>query len=123
VRAALLLGAALAVALAAAGAKAAAQPPAAGTVPLHAVIYETDTLRTGPLAPELIQKMGPIHTLQGVEDLLKQNRIAFAWAHGEVNSGAMPADLAKQMDALPPGEVFVVKQGEGWLMGVVTGKH
>jgi hypothetical protein len=123
-----LTGAVLAAALAAASAAVAAAqapppPPAAGTTPLHAVIYEADILRTGPLAPELVQKLGPIHTLQGVEDLLKQNRIAFAWAHGEMKSGTMPADFAKQMDALPPGEVFVAQQGQGWVMGVITGKH
>lgn len=115
-----LAGAALAAALAATPA-AAAQP--SGPVPLHPVIYEADTLRTGPLPAELIQKMGPIHSLQGVEDLLKQNRVPFTWAHGSLDSGTLPTDLAKQMDALPPGEVFVVQQGQGWLMGVVTGKR
>jgi hypothetical protein len=101
----------------------AAQAPPAGTVPLHAVLYETETLRSGPLPAELLQKMGPIHSLQGVEDLLKQNRVPFAWTRAQVNSATLPPDLAKQIEALPPGEVFVLKQGEGWVMAVVTGKH
>jgi hypothetical protein len=115
-----LLGAAL---LAAVGAAALAASSAAAQAPPHAPIYENETLRTGPLPPELLQKLGPIHSLQGVEDLLKQNRVPFAWARAQVNSATLPPDLAKQIEGLPPGEVFVLKQGEGWVMAVVTGKH
>jgi len=117
-----LAGAALAAALATASA-APAQAPAAKPAPLHTVIFETETLRTGPIPAELLQKMGPIHTLQGVEDLLKQNRISFGWQHQDVDTATLPVDLAMQINNLPPHEVFVLKQGEGWLIGVVLGKH
>ena len=99
-----------------------AQTPPAGTG-LHTIVFETDTLRTGPIPNEIIQKFGPIHTLQGAEDLLKQNRIAFSWQHSEVDSAKIPIDLAMQLNNLPPKEVFMLKQGEGWLIGAVTAKH
>jgi hypothetical protein len=100
----------------------ATQAPSGGSA-LHTVVFETDTLRTGPIPNEIIQKMGPIHTLQGVEDLLKQNRIGFTWGHTEVDSANIPIDLAMQLNNLPPKEVFVLKQGDGWLIGVVLSKH
>ncbi|MGZ3375989.1 MAG: hypothetical protein ACXU8S_05270 [Phenylobacterium sp.] len=117
-----VLAAACALALAAASGTEAQAPPAK-PAPLHTMVFETDTLRTGPIPADLIQKMGPIHTLQGVEDLLKQNRISFTWGHGEVDSANIPIDLAMQLNNLPPKEVFVFKQGEGWVIGVVTAKH
>ena len=98
-----------------------AQAPSNGGV--HTIVFETDTLRTGPIPNEIIQKMGPIHTLQGVEDLLKQNRIAFTWQHSDVDSAKIPIELAMQLNNLPPKEVFVLKQGEGWMIGVVLNKH
>src|SRR4051795_7922964 len=66
-------------------------PPAAAPqlVPGAPVIYEMETLRTGPLPAEFIKKLEPLHTLQAVEDLLKANRIAFAWGRGQVSSGTM----------------------------------
>jgi hypothetical protein len=121
------VAAACAVALAAAFG-AAAQPPAAPSPPsagtgVHTVVFETDTLRTGPMPAELVQKFGPIHALSAAEDLLKQNRIAFSWQHSEVDSAKIPIDLAMQLNNLPPKEVFMLKQGEGWMIGVVTAKH
>lgn len=117
--------AACAVALAASGA--AAQTPAAPAPPaetgLKTMVFETDTLRTGPMPADLIQKFAPIHTIQAAEDLLKQNRIAFSWQHSEVDSAKIPIDLAMQLNNLPPKEVFMLRQGEGWMIGVVTAKH
>jgi hypothetical protein len=106
-----------------AAAKPSATPAPTVETPLHPVIYEMDTLRTGALPPDLLKQMEPIHSLQAIEDLLKANLIAFAWAHGQIGAGALPSELTKQIDTLPPHEVFMVKQGDGWLMGVVVAKH
>ena len=100
---------------------ASAQPSPRVLTPLHPVIYEMDTLRTGPLTPELLKQLEPLHTLQAVEELLKANLMPFAWAHTQVSAGALPSQFTRQIDAMPPHEVFVVKQGEGWLIGVVLG--
>jgi len=124
----LLLAVILLAALGAGSAAVAQTPPGPPSAPpanggVHTIVFETDTLRTGPIPNEIIQKMGPIHTLQGAEDLLKQNRIPFSWQHSEVDSASIPIDLAMQLNNLPPKEVFVLKQGEGWMIGVVTGKR
>jgi hypothetical protein len=124
---------ALVACLALAGAAAAAPtqpprgPPAAPStqlMPAPPVIYEMETLRTGPLTPEFVKQFEPLKTLQAVEDLLKANRIAFAWGRGQVSSGTLPPDFVKALSALPPHEVFVTPQGDkGWLIGVVIEKH
>jgi hypothetical protein len=121
----------LAAALVAVGALAAtatttavAQPAPGVITPLHPVVYDMETLRTGPLPQEFVKQMEPLHTLQAVEDLLKQNRVAFAWSRGPMSSATMPPDFVRAIDALPPNEVFVAPQSNGgWVMGVVLGKR
>jgi hypothetical protein len=101
-------------------------PPAAAPqlLPGAPVIYDMETLRTGPLPAEFIKQLEPLHTLQAVEDLLKANRIAFAWGRGQVSSGTLPAAMVKEIDALPPHEVFVTPQGDkGWLVGVIVDRR
>jgi hypothetical protein len=103
-----------------------ARPPAAGTqlLPGAPVIYDMETLRTGPLPQEILKRLEPIHTLQAIEELLKANRIAFAWGRGQISSGTLPAEFVKQIDALPPHEVFVTPQADkGWLIGVIVDRR
>ena len=108
---------------------AAAQPgaPLAGGTelsPAAPVIYDMETLRTGALPPEFLKQLGPLHSLPAIEDLLKANRIEFAWARKQVSSGTLPATFVSAIDALPPHEVFVVSQGDkGVLIGVVIAKR
>lgn len=106
----------------AAGASTAQPAPSLAPSPL-AVTYEIETLRTGPLPPDIVKRMEPLHSLGAVENLLKENRVAFAWSYSQVSRTAMPAELVKQLDALPPHEVFVMPQSSGWTMGVVLSKH
>ncbi|HXA40779.1 MAG TPA: hypothetical protein VNW53_17400 [Phenylobacterium sp.] len=113
------------VAVSVLAATAAAAQPAPGVItPLHPVVYDMETLRTGPLPQEFVKQMEPLHTLQAVEDLLKQNRVAFAWSRGPMSSATMPPDLVRAIDALPPHEVFVAPQSNGgWVMGVVLARR
>src|SRR2546423_1510747 len=69
------------------------------------VIYTIEQLRTGPLGPEIHQKLVPLHTMAEVETLLKANRIPFAWTIGDVGADKMPPGMASQIAALPPREV------------------
>jgi len=75
------------------------------------VIYALEQLVTGPIPREVLERLGPLRTLREVEDLLKTNSIAFKWDRVQMHSSAVPAELIKQITALPPGEVFVVPQG------------
>jgi hypothetical protein len=105
-------------------ATAAAAQSTPGVVPTPLpVIYEMETLRTGPLPQEFLKQIEPLHSLAAVEDLLKANRIAFAWGHGDVSSGTMPAAFAKQIAALPPHEVFIVPQSKGLVINIILTKH
>jgi hypothetical protein len=84
-------------------------PPAPATNP-H-LIYALEQLMTGSIPQELLVKLEPIHTLQGVEDLLKASNIAFRWGKMEMRSSDLSPEIIRQLTALPPGEVFVVPQG------------
>lgn len=99
--------------------------PTPGVVPTPIpAIYDMETLRTGPLPDEFVKQLGPLHTLQEVESLLKANRVAFAWSRNQVRSTSLPPDFVRQIDALPPHEVFVTAQSNGgWLMGAVLAKR
>ena len=115
-----LVAAVAVIALIGAAPAARAQPAPAAP---RAAIYEMDTLTTGPLAPGVLKQMEPLHTLQAVEDLLKENYIPFGWAHRQVSAAAMAPALVARLDSLPPREVFVTKQGEGVLIAVILSKH
>ncbi|MGZ5948192.1 MAG: hypothetical protein ACXWKV_16600 [Caulobacteraceae bacterium] len=76
------------------------------------VVYSVEQLVTGALPPTVQTQLGPLHTLREVEDLLKAYDIAFKWNKIELRSAELQPDMVKQIDALPPGEVFVVPQGQ-----------
>lgn len=103
---------------------AASSPAAAQTAPPPApIIYVLEQLQSGPIAPEVMERMKATHTLQEVENLLKVNRIAFAWRMTEVSTEQMKGTLAQQIAALPPKEVFVIRQGDTWLMSSVVARR
>ena len=79
--------------------------------------------QSGPIAPEVMERMKSTHTLLEVENLLKVNRIAFAWRMTEVSTDQMKGNLAQQIAALPPKEVFVIRQGDSWLMSSVVARR
>jgi hypothetical protein len=103
----------------ASSASAAPQTPIAGEQSLHPTIYTLEQLRTAALPVQIQQKIGPLHTLHDVEDLLKENLIPFGWRTIEISSGLMPPDIARQIAALPPKEVFVINGPEGATISVV----
>jgi hypothetical protein len=101
-----------------------AAPPAARPAPVMAApgaVYVMQQMRTAPLPADLMEKMKPLNTLQQVEDLLKINRISFAWALAEVRSETMPADLVAQIERLPPHEPFIVPQKAGVVILAIDG--
>ena len=99
-----------------------AQPPPVIPAP-RAAIYEMETLTTGMLAPGILKQIEPLHSLQAIETLLKDNYIPFGWAHRQVSAATLPPAMVAQLDALPPHEVFVVRQGDGALIAVILSKH
>jgi hypothetical protein len=114
---------ALALATGPAGAQSAGQNPlAARPAP---IVYVLDQLATAPLAPELIERLKPLTTLQQIEDLLKGEGIAFSWRRTEVSSEQMPPAVAQKIAALPPKEVFIASlgQGKGVVMSVVVSRR
>jgi hypothetical protein len=122
----ILAGLALACAGLAAG-SAAAQAPAAplpSTLwPAIPVTYTMEQIRTGPMAADVQQKIAPLNTMTEVEALLKANRIEFVWRIAELKSDTMPPDLARQIAALKPNEVFLVPTPQAVVIGTVIARH
>jgi hypothetical protein len=94
-----------------------AQAPA--HAPGRSTTYIAEEIATGPLPHEILQKMEPLHTLVAVENLLKANRIPFAWRIGEIATAKMPPELAAVIAKLPPGEVFIIPQQNAILIAVI----
>jgi hypothetical protein len=125
-RAALAVVAAVALApgLAAAQTRPAARPAPAAPGAVKRVIYRMETLQTGELSPEVLEKLKPLNTLAECEAVLKAADMPFTWGKAEYDSDVIGPAFVRQLEALPPGEVFVVpRQGGGTLIGVIIGRH
>jgi hypothetical protein len=107
----------LALAAAFAAAPALAQSAAAPAPP--PTIYLMDQLVTGPVPGPVLQQMEPLHTLDAVEALLKANKIEFVWREVEITSTQIAPEVLRQLAAVPPHEVFIGPQGQGWIMSVI----
>jgi hypothetical protein len=93
-------------------------PPPSG-LSAGATIYLMDQIATGPLPPEVLKAMEPLHSLDEVEALLKSKKIAFAWREAEISTQNIDPQVVGQVAALPPHEVFIAPQGAGWIASVV----
>lgn len=120
-----------ATALLAAPAAAVTQPPrpaappaaAAPTPPGPRVIYRLEVIRTGPLPPEVIAKLAPIHTMADVETLLKSGDHAFAWRRQDLDSATASPQFVKSLESLPPDDLFAIPQADGVLIGRIVGRR
>ncbi len=101
---------------------AAAQGPGFGPA-RPAMIYSVEQIVSPRLSPVLLEKLKPIHTLGEVEDLLKANAIPFTWRRTEVDNSTMPPAVVAQIETLPPGEVFVLPQGESLVYNVILARR
>jgi len=104
-------------------AQVASPPAAASAAPPGRITYLLEQIVTGPLPPEMKPKMVPLHRLGDVEELLKREQIQFAWHRTEINSDQINPQLAQQIAALPPGEVFVVPAERGVTINVIVGRR
>ena len=118
---AVLAGALAVIGLATSDAR--AQPPPVIPLPAPAagpsVTYIAEELITGPLSTEVLGKMAPLHSIAAVEAFLKAGRIPFSWRVGEIATAKIPPALAQQLATLPPGEPFILPQGQAVLIGVI----
>lgn len=88
------------------------------------VIYSVDQI--GFPTPADITKLQALkddHTLAAVAKRLDSLGIKYQQRKGQVDSATIPSDMLKQIEALPPGEPFVLNAGNGVIVSVVTGKQ
>ena len=91
-------------------------------IPIKVYIVE-QVVTTNKLPPQFLEQMRPLKTLRQVEELLKANSVPYAWRKTDMNSAALPPAIAKQIEAVPPGEVFVIPSGETLTMNVILGRR
>jgi hypothetical protein len=96
--------------------------PAPGAV--KRVIYRLETLQTTGLTPDVVEKLRPLNTLAECEAVLKAADMPFTWGKAEYDSDVIGPAFVRQLEALPPNEVFIVpRQGGGTLIGVIIGRR
>ena len=102
---------------------AAAPPAAAPQAAMPRVIYRLELIRTGPLPPDVLAKLGPLNTMDEVEKLLKAGDFEFAWRRADLDSATANPEFLKALRSLPPKEMFVIPQANGALIGVIVGQR
>jgi len=115
-------------AAAATPAPAPATPPAVAPEPAPppapiGPVYTMEQVRTGPLSDAILEKMKPVHTIDEAEAVLKLAGVTFGWRRADVDLGRLAPEQAKQLQALPPNDVFIAKQKDGgYILGAVAAK-
>jgi len=61
-----------------------------------------------PADKTVLQKLAPVHTLDGVVQVLQANNIQFQRGSTTLDTGTIPPELAQRIAGLPAGEPFVV---------------
>jgi hypothetical protein len=86
-------------------------------------VYVVEQVVTQKLPQPILAQLQPLKTLRQVEELLKANSVPYGWRKGNLNTAALPPAVAKQIESLPPGEVFVIPSGENLTMNVIVGRR
>lgn len=76
-------------------------------------LYVVDQIMVPGIPPELVKQLEPLKTLADVRALLQQNKIPHQNGVASIDGAGTDPDLVAKIAALPPGEVFVVRNGPG----------
>jgi len=63
------------------------------------------------------------HSLAEVEATLHAQNITFTRATGKLDSASIPLEMANRINAVPPGEPFILEQGGVVTVSVITGRE
>lgn len=105
--------------------KAAVPPPKAAAAPAPSAapqLYVVEQLVTQKLGADVLEKMKPLDTLLQVEELLKAKNIPFQWQRATFDPAKTDPQLLAQIQAVPPGEVFVVPGGDRLFINRIIGR-
>jgi peptidyl-prolyl cis-trans isomerase C len=75
-----------------------------------------------PANPSVLKQFERDHSIDAVMTTLGRLNIQYQRGAGQLDSATVPAALVKQVDALPPGEPFVVPMNGKVIVSVVTGQ-
>jgi peptidyl-prolyl cis-trans isomerase C len=84
-------------------------------------VLTIDSLRFAPSGDALLKQLEAAHSIDAVIKTLEANKIKFARGNAQIDTGQLAAPIAAQILALPPGEPFVLPQGNVYTAGVITG--
>ncbi len=69
-----------------------------------------------------VDQLAAAHTLKQAMDILKQAHVPYVQARATLRPGNLPADISAQIAALPPGEPFVLPDGDFISINVIVGR-
>jgi peptidyl-prolyl cis-trans isomerase C len=88
------------------------------------VRYSVDQIQFDqPADPTILQGLEDDRTLAEVEQSLTALNIPFTRNRAAMDSASVPADLLRQIQALPPGEPFILPVGGRVVASVITGRQ
>jgi EpsD family peptidyl-prolyl cis-trans isomerase len=73
-----------------------------------------------PTDSKIIDEFKPAHTLDAVAAVLTARKIPFTRGKGQLDSGAIPPEMAVRIAALPAGEPFLVPESGRVVASVIT---
>lgn len=82
-------------------------------------LYVVDQIVSAPLPPAVMQQMQPLKTLADVQSLLQRSNIQHQNAVATIDGASADPDLIARIAQLPPGEVFVVPNGGGFVINQI----
>lgn len=72
-----------------------------------------------PQDPSFLPSLNEVHSLDGVAAALKAKGIEYNSAEAKIDSAQVPPDMLARVQALPPGEPFIVPTPQGVVASVI----
>lgn len=86
-------------------------------------VWTLDQLRIDRVTESAkVDQLAAAHTLDQAMDILKRQHVPFVQARATLRPGSLPTDVRAQIAALPPGEPFVLPDGDFISINVIVGR-
>lgn len=82
-------------------------------------IYALDQLIVPQVSPQVAKQVAPLRSLAQVAELLDRSGVAYQRSGAVLDGAANDPDAVKRVASLPPGEVFIVPNGGGFVANTI----
>jgi EpsD family peptidyl-prolyl cis-trans isomerase len=80
-------------------------------------------LQFAPVDARVLKQLEDDHSLEEVAATLTSNNVRFATGTARLDTGTVPPQVAGRINALPPGEPFIVPSNGRMVASVITGRQ